>query len=280
MIIVKIWGGIGNQLFQYVFGQYLRFRYDQEVWYDDNSYQTTDKLRKRELDALDADIHYDNSCKFSKYRGVKNRLLRYTFQLLPKNHYICEGDKLPETFKKEHVYFFQGYWQAIEYYNWLKNHISGFEIKSKVIPTELLPLFNEIKAENNSLSVHVRRGDYFIPKNIKTYGVCDAAYFKKSLAELKSTHQNLKTYIFTDDLDWVKSNLHLDESVTLIPNYPISQFVYIELMSLCKHHIISNSSFSWWGAVLNEQPNAIVVAPSKWTLTSEKTIALNKWKKI
>lgn len=162
----------------------------------------------------------------------------------------------------------------------MKIHISGFEIKSKVIPTELLPLFNEIKAENNSLSVHVRRGDYFIPKNIKTFGVCDAAYFKKALAELKSTHQNLKTYIFTDDLDWVKSNLHLDESVTLIPNYPISQFAYIELMSLCKHHIISNSSFSWWGAVLNEKPGAIVIAPNKWLLTCEETIALNKWKKI
>lgn len=280
MIIVKIWGGIGNQLFQYVFGQYLRFRYDQEVWYDDNSYQTTDKLRKRELDALDADIQYNNSCTFSKYRGVKNRVLRYTFQLLPMNHYISEGDKLPETFKKGHVYFFQGYWQDIEYYHWLKKNVSGFCIKSKEIPSELLSLFQEIEAGNNTLSVHVRRGDYFLPKNINTYGVCDVSYFESALANVKKELPNSKTYVFTDDPDWVKNNLPLDESVILIPNYPVSQFAYIELMSLCKNHIVSNSSFSWWGAVLNEQPNAIVVAPSKWTLTSEKTIALRKWKKI
>lgn len=280
MIIVKIWGGIGNQLFQYVFGQYLRFRYDEEVWYDDNSYCTTDKLRKRELDALDVEIQYDNSCSFSKYRGVKNRLLRYAFQLNPKRHYIQEGDKLPESFTPSHIYFFQGYWQDIEYYNWLKQNVSGFEIKSKEKPKELSSLFDEIKAKENTLSVHVRRGDYFLPKNIKTYGVCDVAYFEKALSNVKKGQSNLKTYVFTDDPDWVKSNLQLDETVTLIPNYPISQFAYIELMSLCKHHIVSNSSFSWWGAVLNNQSNAIVVAPSRWTLTSKKTIALNDWRKI
>lgn len=80
MIIVKIWGGIGNQIFQYVFGQYLKYKYRTDVLYDDNSYLSIDKLRKRELDALDAEILYDNSCTFSKYKGVKNRVLRLFFK--------------------------------------------------------------------------------------------------------------------------------------------------------------------------------------------------------
>lgn len=133
MIIVKIWGGIGNQIFQYVFGQYLKFKYNTEVWYDDNSYLSTDKLRKRELEALDTEIQYNNSCLFSKYRGVKNRIFRFAFQLSPKHHFIQEGSTLPQKYIPGHIYFFQGYWQDIKYYDWLRNNVHSFCIKSKVV---------------------------------------------------------------------------------------------------------------------------------------------------
>ena len=94
MIIVKVWGGIGNQLFQYVFGEYLKYKYGQEVRYDDNSYKTTDKLRKRELDAIDADIVYDNRCSFSKFRGICRDIgvvhltLNLNISLLGKSKFI------------------------------------------------------------------------------------------------------------------------------------------------------------------------------------------------
>ena len=99
MIIVKIWGGIGNQLFQYVFGQYLHYRFGQVVYYDNNSYYTVDKLRKSELDALSNydEIVYDNRCSFSRFRGVKNRILRFAFQAHPRHHYIGEGKRVPQT---------------------------------------------------------------------------------------------------------------------------------------------------------------------------------------
>lgn len=280
MIIVKIWGGIGNQIFQYVFGQYLKFKYNTEVWYDDNSYLSTDKLRKRELEALDTEIQYNNSCLFSKYRGVKNRIFRFAFQLSPKHHFIQEGSTLPQKYIPDHIYFFQGYWQDIKYYDWLRNNVHSFCIKSKVVPNELSFLHDKIIKEDNTLSIHIRRGDYFLPHNVNTYGVCDVEYFEQALSRFHKLQSNLKVYVFTDDPDWVKCNLKLDDTFTLIPNYPISQFAYIELMSLCKYHIISNSSFSWWGAVLNEQKDALVIAPNQWTKTSNKTIALEKWTKI
>lgn len=280
MIIVKIWGGIGNQLFQYVFGQYLHYRYQQEVRYDDNAFVSVDKLRKRELDALSADIEYDNRCIFSRFRGIKNRLLRYGFQLNPKHHFVQEGKSLPMTFNEKHIYFFQGYWQDVKYYNWLKENVPDFELRSKLFPKELESLRNQIDSSNNSASLHVRRGDYFAPHFIKTFGVCDSLYFEKSISILLQQKHQAQLFVFSDDLDWVKNNIKLPVSAVLIPNYNISQFAYIELMSFCKHHIISNSSFSWWGAVMNALDDAIVICPSKWLLTSNKTIAKSDWTKI
>lgn len=280
MIIVKVWGGIGNQLFQYVFGQYLRHKFGQDVFYDNNSFVSTDKLRKPELYAVDNEIKYDNHCGFSKTRGVKNRILRFLFQIHPKHHYIAEGSPFPQNYNADHVYFFQGYWQDIKFYEWLQSNVSSFTVRSQQWPNELTAIRKKITSTENSVSIHIRRGDYFKPENVAIYGVCDAAYFNRALDIVSQQVRNAKLFVFSDDLKWVKENIKLPEDAVLIPNYGVSQFAYIELMSLCKHHIISNSSFSWWGAVLNANKSTVVISPSKWTRTSNKTIALNSWKKI
>ena len=280
MIIVKIWGGIGNQLFQYVFGQYLHYRYQQEVRYDDNAFISVDKLRKRELDALSADIEYDNRCIFSRFRGIKNRLLRYGFQLNPKHHFIQEGNDIPMAFDEEHLYFFQGYWQDVKFYNWLKDNVPSFELRSKSFPKELGLLREQIVSTSNSVSIHVRRGDYFSPENVGRYGVCTKEYFSEAIQKVRGNINSPRFFVFSDDLDWVKANIDLDDTMSLIPNYSIPQFSYIELMSYCSHHIISNSSFSWWGAVLNEVSDSFVVSPAMWKKDSSKTISLKKWLKL
>ena len=280
MIIVKVWGGVGNQLFQFVFGQYLHYKYGFEVRYDDNSYVSNDSLRKSELLALDHQILFDNSCVFSKYRGVRNRLLRLLFQFNQRHHFIAEGGLIPDLYKENDLYFFQGYWQDYKYYQWLKEHVSDFHIASKGMPEILQPVISQIQGTDESVSVHVRRGDYFKPENIKKYGVCDAKYFGNAFQQIEQSINNPRFFIFSDDLDWVKNNLKLPQHSILIPNYDIEQFLYIELMSLCKHHIISNSSFSWWGAVLNASENGVVVAPSKWVMGNEKSIARHEWVKI
>lgn len=280
MIIVKIWGGIGNQLFQYVFGQYLHYRYNQEVRYDINSFVSVDKLRKSEIDSVSNTVDYENRCSFSKTRGIKNRLLRYVYQSKPGNHFISEGSLIPSVYKENHLYFFQGYWQDIKYYEWLRNNVSGFKIESKIFPQELEIYKKDILEHVNSVSMHIRRGDYFLPQNVGTYGVCNQQYYEDAIDFVKGKLADVKIYVFTDDIDWVKNNIRLGDDFVIILNYNISQFAYIELMSLCHHHIISNSSFSWWGAVLNEKENTIVVCPNRWTNTSDVTIALDKWIKI
>ena len=280
MIIVKIWGGIGNQLFQYVFGQYLHYRYSQEVRYDDNSYLSTDKLRERELDALETTITWDNHCHFSKYSGIKGRLLRYCYQLMPKHHYVGLNEIIPQRINVEDEYFFQAYWQDSKYYQWLVANVPTFKLQSKVFPKELEAIRTQIEYCAQSASVHIRRGDYFSPKNISVYGVCTEEYFERAASLMKKEVFGVRFFVFTDDIEWVRAHVQLDDNVVIVPNFEISQFAYIELMSMCKHHIISNSSFSWWGAVLNEQDGAKVICLSKWTLTSDESIALNKWVKL
>lgn len=280
MIIVKIWGGIGNQLFQYVLGQYLHYCYHQEVKYDDNSFVSTDKLRKRELDAIDSVITWDNHCSFSKYRGIKGRFLRYCYQLLPKHHYIGINEKIPKRLYDNNEYFFQAYWQDYKYYKWLIDNVPSFKVRSKNFPKELNEIKTMIESCPQSASIHIRRGDYFSPENVSVYGVCTEDYYHKAISLIKNKESKVRFFVFTDDIEWVKENIQLDDNMFIVPNYDISQFAYIELMSLCRHHIISNSSFSWWGAVLNEQNGAMVICPSKWTLTSDKTIALKKWMKL
>ena len=188
---------------------------------------------------------------------------------------------VPNEYKPDHAYFFQGYWQDYSYYEWLVKNVPGFSISSDIKPEEVKGYYDSIKSVEESVSIHVRRGDYFLPQNVKKYGVCDEHYFNHAIELVEKEHAPQKYFVFSDDLDWVKMNLQLPlEKTVFIENYDVAQFLYIELMSLCRHHIISNSSFSWWGAVLNRQQDASVIAPSKWTLDSNNTIALDVWKKI
>ena len=282
MIVIKLWGGIGNQLFQYVFGQYLRKSYKADVVYDVKSYAKVDHSRKLEIEFLDTTVPIleDNVCEFSRYRGVRNRIMLFLYRLNPKNHFISEKRALPRKIKPNHKYFFQGYWQDIKYYDRLVSN-DNYALRIKKTPKEIVDYVKLIReSASNSCSVHIRRGDYFLPQNIGTFGVCDANYFERAIRQMKNENANMEFFIFSDDLDWVRKNISLDESMTLIANYDIPQLAYIDLMSKCHHHIISNSSFSWWGAVLNQQPDATVIAPKKWLLNSDKTIALDSWIKI
>lgn len=277
MIIIKVWGGIGNQLFQYVFGQYLKYKYGQDVKYDDNAFYSVDKLRKRELNVLDMPIEYDNSCSFSRHKGIRNRIGKYLFLLNPRHHFIDWTSTLPETYRKNDIYFIQGYWQEHKYIEWIRSNVPSFNLRSREFPAELKTIKDRILSESNAVSVHVRRGDYFTPENVKLYGVCDAKYYERAVQELCGRVSNPTLFVFSDDLDWVKDNVHFDAPIIYIPNFDISQFAYIELMSFCKHHVISNSSFSWWGAVMNNKEDAIVITPDRWRLDKVVDMALEQW---
>lgn len=273
MIIIRLWGGVGNQLFQYSFGEYLRLNTNHEIYYDVSSFGNSDKLREFQILILNNSLPLKN-VYFSKYRGVRNRFFRFLFSI--KNKFITEDRFNQEELSDlNRTYYLQGYWQNIKYIN------GGDLYKPKnETPAEIEDLIRKINLSHNPVSMHIRRGDYFTSKHIDVYGVCDVDYFKKSLSLINEKIKEVTIFIFSDDINWVKNNIELSDNMMIIPNYEVNQFWYIYLMSLCHHNIISNSSFSWWGAFLNMNPEKIVISPSKWTLDSDKTLALSEWIKI
>jgi hypothetical protein len=282
MLVIRVWGGIGNQLFQYAFGEYLRLKTKQDVYYDVLSFGSSDKLRKLELGILNSDIPIVEDIKFSRYTCYKNRFYGLLFRLNPHNKFILEQNFNLETiqFKNNNLYYLQGYWQSSIYPDELQKIDKEIFTPKQDFPVELRDVKNDITSTQNTVSLHVRRGDYFLPKNIGIFGVCDVSYYHRALDLLRNRCDDIKFFVFSDDLEWVQNNLSLPINTVLVSNYEVNPYWYIHLMSQCKHNIISNSSFSWWGAYLNRNNDKTVTCPSKWTLNSDKTIALQEWVKI
>lgn len=279
MYIVRLWGGIGNQLFQYAFGEFLRYNCNLDVRYDIASFGNSDKLREYELAIIAPNLPTVNNIRFSRYRGIVNRCLRALYSV--KNKFVIERDftsKIIENRRKKSDIYLQGYWQEEKYAKILIE--KNLYLPQYGFPLELEAIKIQILSSRNSVALHVRRGDYFNPKNVGTWGVCNVDYYEKAISYVEKLKGDCHIFVFSDDLNWVKDNLKFEGQVTFVPNYEISQFWYIYLMSLCKNNIISNSSFSWWGAYLNKNIEKVVISPTKWNLKTKETIALDSWVKL
>jgi hypothetical protein len=174
-----------------------------------------------------------------------------------------------------------GYWQTENYLIDIKDTIlNDFQLK--------LPLRNELKeialkiSDSNSVSIHIRRGDYAQDKKTNAHhGTCSLEYYQEAIKLITEKIQNPIFYIFSDDIEWVKENLKIN-----YPKYHVEGnkgFEDMELMKNCKHNIIANSSFSWWAAWLNTNKEKIIIAPKNW-LNNPKfdtsDVVPNSWIKI
>lgn len=284
MFVVRLWGGIGNQLFQYAFGEYVRDKFNVDIYYDICSFGNSDKLRNLELKSLTKEgLPIARVSKFfhSRYKGIVGKILKCFYMINPKHVFVTEDkwEKLKhESFSFNKDYYFQGYWQDANFASFLlKNDILSIDLKT--LPVELSCVYNEICFTENSVSLHVRRGDYFDKKNVGIYGVCTKSYFERALNSIDKNISK-KVFVFSDDIKWVMENILLPKNTILVPNYDVPQFWYIYLMSLCKYNILSNSTFSWWGAYLNKNHDKKVIGPSKWLLNSSQSLMLDSWIKI
>lgn len=282
MIIVRLWGGIGNQLFQYAFGEYLRNKTCHDIKYDISSFGRSDKLRGLGLALLNHRLETIDNIHISHYTGVLNRLFVFLFNIRPNHKFIlenCFSESIITSLKDNAVLYLQGYWQKEQYAQWLMENKSELFEPKEAIPFKIQSYF-QIANDTHSVALHVRRGDYFQSKYATTFGVCTVEYYQTALELISTKIDKFQLLVFSDDLEWVKENLRLPKNSVLVENYDIEQYWYIYLMSKCKHNIISNSSFSWWGAFLNSHKNKVVISPKKWLNTSDITIALDSWIKI
>jgi hypothetical protein len=179
------------------------------------------------------------------------------------------------------ITFYYGGWHAENYFSQSKETIlKKFEFTEPDDKENLLVL-NKIK-ETNSVSIHVRRGDFLNADNINLFGdVCTKSYFEKAIALVESKVTNPYFFIFSNDLEWVKENI-LTKNVTYVScNSGKDSWKDMCLMSLCKHNITANSTFSWWGAWLNKNSDKIVVCPSRFLKNDTFTdVYPDSWTKI
>jgi hypothetical protein len=135
----------------------------------------------------------------------------------------------------------------------------------------------------NSVSIHIRCGDYLSPKYISIYGgICTIEYYKRAISYILQTVDNPVFFIFSDDIEWTKDNITINNAIFVSNNKGINSFLDMYLMSICKHNIIANSSFSWWGAYLNKNKNKKVIMPNRWfnSKLPDPNVFDSKWIKL
>jgi len=289
MIIVKLIGGLGNQLFQYALGCYLTEKYHTELKLDISGFDNY-KLWKYELDKFNIIEDFANPEElkipyFKKRNGIKKILFKLLYK--PKKmSYIVEKHfhfdsciiNLPDN-----VYL-DGCWQSEKYFKEIQDIIRKdftFKLPAEGKNKELLEQISSV----NSVSLHVRRGDYITNSSAnKVHGVCSLDYYNECIKYIVEKVNNPHFFIFSDEPEWVKENLTIPYFITIVDNNDKDKgYEDMRLMSNCKHNIIANSSFSWWGAWLNNNPDKIVIAPQKWFNHSDfdtKDLIPDKWVKI
>lgn len=262
IIVVHLWGGIGNQLFIYSFGEYLRNRYNVDVYYDLSSYGTTD-IRNLEINTITDKLpeYKTRWFFFTRHIGLFRRISRTLFQALPRVYYtnnVFNENILEKNYK---LLYFDGYWQDRKYADSMLAQKAEMYKPALPLP-EVISKYESVIKNKYTVSVHIRRGDYLQSQNAHL-NVCTKAYYEKAVGKFKND-KDITFVVFSDDLEWVKENLDFGEKAIYVDDEGGSPYWDIYLMSKCTHHIISNSTFSWWGAFLNPNKNKKVIAPAKW----------------
>lgn len=269
MIIVRVTGGLGNQMFQYAMYKSLEKK-GKLVKLDSKSfYETKKEHNGYELERIfdikpnkptKEDLEKFDENNISTLFKIKRKLFGDKKFVYDTKEYVFNKD----VYKLKNSYL-NGYWQSIKYFEGIENDIKkDFRFKNQ-LDNKNLEILNEIE-NSNSISIHIRRGDYMSPENYNMYGcIATPTYYKKAIKVIEEKVENPTFFVFSNDMDWVKKNIQINSRVFYIDiNSGNGSYKDMQLMSNCKHNIIANSSFSWWGAWLNENKNKIVVAPKKW----------------
>ncbi|WP_184544961.1 alpha-1,2-fucosyltransferase [Mucilaginibacter sp. FT3.2] len=288
MIIVKLQGGLGNQMFQYAAARSISG--NSPVYFDTaflNSHtQSTSTFTARNLElSVFNNIPFLEVAKFTKHllEGKKtiHRYLKRIF--LPQGRFIYQTEKneLIDLSKiKSSLVYLDGYFQSEEY---LKS-ISGqllHDFKFPSLTGESKAIDDKIAAADNAVSIHVRRGDYLKPEINAYHGLLSLSYYQAAQKKVEAQVVRPSYFIFSDDPEWCQANLSFfGDNATIISKTGDNNWEDMYLMSRCRHHIIANSSYSWWGAWLNNNPQKIVIAPNNWFTSVNTDIVPAQWTKI
>lgn len=284
MIITRISGGIGNQLFQYALGRALSLKNNAELKLDTHFYGLNiepDRSFKlphfniqniEHLIATDADF---------KKAGIPNPVAQDIFsKMIRRGFRVIESVKpinkrkvilepafnfIPKVMSIQDSCYLSGVWQSEKYFKEFEATIRK-DFALKVPLSEKAIQVKRMMETSPSVSIHIRRGDQVKdPVLLKKHGNLTQEYYTKALEYIRQKMRGtpLRVFVFSDEIEWVKNNMDFGTDAVYVSEYQIPDYEELVIMSACTHHIIAKSSYSWWGAWLNPSPHKIVIAPKQ-----------------
>lgn len=266
MRLIKMTGGLGNQMFIYAF--YLKMK----KLFPHTKIDLSDMMHYHvhhgyEMNRVFALPHTEFCINRTLKKLMEFLLCKVVYERKQKNGSM-------EAFEKKYAWpliYFKGFYQSERFFADIEDDVRKiFCFNMELINSRSREMMKIIDADEHAVSIHIRRGDYLLPKFWANAGcVCQLPYYKNAITELKKHESTPSFYVFSDDIEWVKQNLSLPNAHYIDWNQGNDSWQDMMLMSHCRNHIICNSTFSWWGAWLNPRKNKTVIVPSHWFMKEE-----------
>lgn len=321
MIITQLNGGLGNQLFQYAFSRKIAIQNKTSLIIDRTRFgrlggaPIPEQINTSEIDLFSkikwklrnlkkwyftlgkqGHYHIDTLRKYGLGNFNINAKELNWFEILKIRINKKLGLKIvivdkesEQAFNQDNLHILNnsyliGYWQSPKYFDDIKQVLQKELMVIKEPSNYNKDILKKI-LNTESVSLHVRRGDYVQHKvHNNNYGTCDLDYYNSSIKYIKSKTNNPSFYIFSDDPDWAEQNIDVGDSEKFVSrNDQFNDYEDLRLMYNCKHNITANSTFSWWGAYLNNNHNKIVLTPKSWFKNpnwSDKDLVPEEWTRI
>lgn len=261
-------------MFQYAAGKSISLSRSEELMLDTSSYgiNRSENRTSRDLDILDFNLEMisEDPLKALQFRypsGLLSRMQSYFDKKILNRYYYGWH---PELYEDSKLNYLDGYFQSKNYAEKIHETIKhSFTLKHEF--EVVISDFRRLLQDDDFIAIHVRRGDYFCnPEIQRWHGICTADYYEKGIKYLKSRFPNFRFALFSDDVEWSRANIRGAESILSVSQYAKQNGIELRasqelsLMSECKHFLISNSTYSWWGQYLSSSHDKCVVAPSIW----------------
>lgn len=271
--VVKFLGGLGNQMFQFAFYAALSEKFGERVKADISGFKNYGLHNGYELQRIfPVNLKYSSGWENFVLGGgsdIVSLKLRLRLGITVSSYYEQKGASYYDAaiFEDYSSTYYWGFWQNEKYFSEISDKIKASFSFESVLKERNAEMEQMIKG-SNAISIHVRRGDYV--NHSLHGGVCDLDYYRKAIMHIETICKDPTYFVFSDDIDWCRENLQIKRDCYFIDwNKGTESYIDMQLMSLCKHNIIANSSFSWWGAWLNSNRGNVVVAPGKWFAEQE-----------
>lgn len=280
MIVLHLTDGLGNQMFQYALAKALSLKYNTEIvidmsWFEINKHRGG---RRYQLDIfpiksmkvnevgknwhlLLEHLHFTRNIYRHKVKSKIQRLLGPTGINIKEKSFNYDST-LSEQVRNKNVYL-TGYWQSEKYFSHVRQELLADFRFLPELTGKNFTVSKQIKECTQPVALHVRRGDYIASE----FAICGLDYYKSAINYITGKVGGIQLFVFSNDIEWAKDNIKTDQEIYFVDNNNEEKgYEDMRLMSLCRHHIIANSTFSWWGAWLGVAEDKIVVAPKRWVV--------------